>query len=190
MTGGYVYFVQPAELVGTDRYTIGCGGADNYSKIAENYHENTRRLIIVGCENPFVLKKKLLKAFANRFEVIAGNDFFKGDETDMKKLFNNVVMKYNLKQLQSKNIDYYLKFLDENTEHVANANEICCASLYIKFSNWIRERHPNISIPDDRQFVRNIRKYKKISTNIIKHPIGDSVKRITCHNVKNTIMMA
>jgi hypothetical protein len=94
-TRGIIYLVQPSELIGTDHYKIGCSTNTDLEIISNFYKKDTSYLSIMECKNPFELKKKIKCIFNEKFSLIAGNDFFKGDELEILDEFINIVKKHN-----------------------------------------------------------------------------------------------
>lgn len=88
---GTIYFVQPAELVGTNRFKIGCSSKNDLKRCKNGYKKGTRFLIIMECAEPFVLEQELKKAFNTKFTLLAGKEYFQGNESDMQKTFLEVV---------------------------------------------------------------------------------------------------
>jgi len=86
---GFIYLIQPVELVGTDRYKIGCTGKEDLSRLL-SYNTGTRYLCINFCENYSMLEKLLKQKFKENFELIGGCEFFKGDEIKMIKLYTEI----------------------------------------------------------------------------------------------------
>ena len=84
---GTIYFVQPAELVGTNRFKIGCSSKNDLKRCKNGYKKGTRFLIIMECAEPFVLEQELKKAFNTKFTLLAGKEYFEGNESDMQKTF-------------------------------------------------------------------------------------------------------
>ena len=63
---GLIYLVQPAELVGTNRYKIGCSGKDDLSRIL-SYKKNTKYLLISSSDNYSELENILKNEFKKKF---------------------------------------------------------------------------------------------------------------------------
>ncbi len=55
MTYGIIYLLQPAELVGTDRFKIGCSDNNNLDRCKNGYKKGTNYICIMQCNDPFVL---------------------------------------------------------------------------------------------------------------------------------------
>ena len=89
---GILYLIQPAELVGTDRYKIGCSTKSTLDRVTTGYKKGTKILHVVECDNPFETEKILKKKFNKKFKLIAGNEYFEGNKEEMKKIFYSVVM--------------------------------------------------------------------------------------------------
>ena len=83
MNLGIIYLIQPCELIGTKRYKIGCSSKNNLDRCINGYTKGSRYIYIMECSNPFILKNKIKKNFINKFKLIAGNEYFEGDEDDI-----------------------------------------------------------------------------------------------------------
>jgi phage/plasmid-associated DNA primase len=59
------------------------------------------------------------------------------------------------------NTDLYLQFLNENTEENQEGH-IKTTEIYAEFKEWYKTNNPNTKIPSNREFIANLRKYKKI----------------------------
>jgi hypothetical protein len=86
---GIVYFIQPHELVGTDRYKVGCSSNNSLERL-KSYRKGTRIIAVLDSYNPFQLEKIIKSEFNNTFTLISGTEFFIGNESDMKKTFINI----------------------------------------------------------------------------------------------------
>jgi hypothetical protein len=87
---GILYLIQPVELIGTNRYKIGCSSKSNIDRVKYGYKKGTRYLHILECDNAFDIEKILKDVFNEKFTLIAGSEYFKGDENEMLELFYNV----------------------------------------------------------------------------------------------------
>jgi hypothetical protein len=87
---GLLYLLQPSELIGTNRYKIGCS-ADSSLKRIQSYRKGTRYLHICETEYPYEHEKILKEIFNDNFTLIAGAEYFEGDEATMIKLFLDYV---------------------------------------------------------------------------------------------------
>lgn len=92
-TPGIVYFIQPAELVGTDRYKIGCSEKMDLSRI-KSYKKGTRYLAILACTDPYRLESSIISCFKQKFNLLTGNEYFEGSENDMIKEFTKIYHSY------------------------------------------------------------------------------------------------
>jgi len=88
---GIVYFIQPVELLGTNRYKVGRSDEPTLNRPLKGYKKGSRYLIIMECEKPRQLEKILLDVFHKKFTCIAGNEYFEGDEDEMKQEFQLIV---------------------------------------------------------------------------------------------------
>jgi len=91
---GIIYLVQPAELVGTNRYKIGCSSKNDLSRCKNGYKKGTRYISIMECLEPFSIESQIKRLFEAKFKLIAGKEYFEGNESDMVTEFFNIVKNY------------------------------------------------------------------------------------------------
>jgi hypothetical protein len=53
MNKGIIYFIQPSELINTNRYKIGCSTNCDLVRCKTGYKKGSRYLCIMECYNPF-----------------------------------------------------------------------------------------------------------------------------------------
>ena len=94
-----IYLVQPCELVSTKRYKIGMSSKKTLDRVNKGYKKGTRYLNIQEVKNPISVENKLKKIFNEKFKLIAGKEYFEGNEEEMKRTFINIV---NEKQIIKK----------------------------------------------------------------------------------------
>lgn len=94
MNKGIIYLTQPEHLVGTNRYKIGCSNKKNDLKKLQDYHINTRYLCIMECYKPFDIEANVKNKFNEKINLIAGNEWYDGDEKIMIKYFFDLVFEY------------------------------------------------------------------------------------------------
>jgi hypothetical protein len=87
---GLLYFIQPAELVGTTRYKIGRSSKNDLSRLRA-YRVGTRMILVMECDNDVEIEEKLIAAFNGLFPRVAGKEWFEGNEKDMRTLFYDIV---------------------------------------------------------------------------------------------------
>jgi len=87
---GIIYLIQPAELVGTNRYKIGCSAKNTLERIL-SYKKGTRVLSINYSDDYSKIEKILIEEFNKKFKLIAGKEYFEGNEKDIYKLFIEIV---------------------------------------------------------------------------------------------------
>lgn len=98
MKKGIVYFIQPSELVGTNRYKIGASNHPDFKRI-KSYGVGTRIITVNECYRPFVLENKLIEKFNENFELLCKNEYFVGNELDMLKVFFDTVIEHKTKMV-------------------------------------------------------------------------------------------
>jgi hypothetical protein len=94
MSKGILYLIQPCELVGTNRYKIGCSKSPNLDRCKNGYNKGSRFICIMECDNPLVLEKNIKEKFNKLFKLISGTEYFGGDEKDMLKEFIEIINLY------------------------------------------------------------------------------------------------
>ncbi len=93
---GYVYFVQPYYMIGTNQYKIGMSSLDNLSR-AKSYGSGTRYLCILDCADALLVERELLEIFHAKYTCVKGNEYFAIDnELDALRLFIDIVIKFKL----------------------------------------------------------------------------------------------
>jgi hypothetical protein len=83
---GTLYFIQPAELVGTNRYKIGCSATNDLVR-CKSYRVGTRYIMILECKSPFSIESEVKARFNTLFKRVAGKEYFEGDEREMIYIF-------------------------------------------------------------------------------------------------------
>jgi hypothetical protein len=86
MNRGIVYFIQPTELIGTNRYKIGYSSKSSLDRI-KDYHAGTRCIIILESINPYNLEKIIKQHFKAKYTLIAGTEYFEGNQYEMHRDF-------------------------------------------------------------------------------------------------------
>ncbi len=157
MNIGLVYLIQPSELVGTERYKIGMSNNPNLDRCKNGYKKGSRYICIMECIEPLILEGNIKKQFNEKFKLIAGNEYYEGNEKDILNTFNNLVMEYNNSSVINKKID---KFYYENSDK----DEIDIDEIKEEFENY----------KEDIEFG-GTKKLIKIYIN--QHHIGDNVER-------------
>lgn len=93
---GTIYLIQPAELIDTNRFKIGCSATNNLERCKKGYKKGSRYIIIMECQKPFEIEKEIKKVFNDKFKLIAGKEYFEGNEEDIKKVFHDTVSTFQL----------------------------------------------------------------------------------------------
>lgn len=142
---GYIYLLQPAELVGTNRYKIGISSKDNLNRL-KSYGNGTRYIFFMECLDFLYIENKLKVAFnkSDCIKLIKGKEYFEGDECNIIKIFMTVMWDTKLKHIidkdKIKNPNYYQIDMKED----------------IKFLDLIESKSDKI----DNIFLKNINKFK------------------------------
>lgn len=179
-----IYFIQPVELIGTNRYKIGRSKQSDLKRCKTGYRKGTRFIRIAECTNSDILEKNIKEHFNKKYKLVAGYEYFEGNEYDMITDFNNIVneyfMKYEIKPNEICKIkpdeickikkveddceDIYLKYIEENTEK--STRHISAKDLYNDFKIWYTKTYNNNILPDNRKFVAEIKKYIEYKSSV------------------------
>ena len=166
---GIVYLVQPCELIGTKRLKVGMSRKNTKERIKKGYRKGTLILSVHNCDNPVIMEKNILKEFNKHFKLIAGKEFFEGDNIEMKNKFDNCMYLYKteinknwVNNLIGNIIDKYHK--DNYIEKKYNFLQQLKFNLYKhrgEIQNYICLQH----MLGDYPIIRYYKYFKKI-----KHP--------------------
>lgn len=110
---GIIYLVQPQQLVGTNRYKIGCSKKNNLSRI-NSYLLGTKYICIMEVNNPIPLETNIKKHFKDNFKLIAGTEYFEGKIKDMLQSFQ---------KLYWENYENDIKINDTNIKLIRTIND-------------------------------------------------------------------
>ena len=91
---GIVYLVQPEELIDTNRYKVGCSSKTSIERL-KTYKKGMNCILVAKCIEPFIVEKEIIKEFNNSFNVIAGKEYYEGNESEMKAKFIEVYLKHS-----------------------------------------------------------------------------------------------
>lgn len=97
-SNGIIYLIQPSELVGTNRYKIGMSKNPNLDR-CKSYKKGSRYLCIMECTEPSVLELNIKQEFKKVFLLIAGTEYFEGNE----KLLLTKFMEFAYKHVSKDN---------------------------------------------------------------------------------------
>ena len=113
MNKGIIYIIQPAELINTNRYKIGCSLKNNLDRCKNGYKIGTRYLYIMECDDPLLLEKEIKDEFIKKFKLIAGREYFEGNKNIMLSTFLEIINNYKLELLKISKIEMLKKKFDE-----------------------------------------------------------------------------
>lgn len=127
MNKGIVYLVQPAELIESPVYKIGCSKEATLDRCCNGYKKGTRYICIMECNDPLIVERKLKGSFKQKFKLHAGAEYFKGNESDMIVEFFNIVNQSNYTGNNSL----------ENTRDIDNQTMMCkyCNKTFTRKNN-------------------------------------------------------
>ncbi len=120
MDTGFIYLLQPFELINTNKYIL---TTSNYCIIGKfkQYKNGVRCLFAYECNNYNNILLNIKKKFIEIFKFI-DNKYFEGDELDMIKIFINYIMNY----LNNININEY----KINNQYMVVKDNCYCSSEF------------------------------------------------------------
>lgn len=141
MNKGIIYLIQPCELVGTNRYKIGCSKKPVLERCVFGYKKGSRYLCIMECIEPLKLENILKERFNIKFKLIAGKEYFEGDEKEMIREFIDIITEYNIDidNNDNKKIELYVRKMLRQTDEYDSDGEI----IYDKFDYDANEKFKN-----------------------------------------------
>jgi len=91
----YVYLLQPAELVGTNRYKIGISSRCDLNRL-RSYGSGTRYIHYFECKDYIAVENSLKDNFNRnkKIKCIKGREYFEGDEQEIIDIFLKIMIKY------------------------------------------------------------------------------------------------
>lgn len=144
---GIIYLIQPAELLGTQRYKIGASQYTDLRRVKNGYKNGTKYILIMEHQNSFVIEEQIKKVFNKKFKLIAGKEYFEGNENKMIEEFLRVVNKFKNNEINVDNI-FNIDNIDNNIE--INNNEEkkykCknCGSKFHSLTNYKYHYNHNV----------------------------------------------
>ena len=91
---GTIFLIQPAELVGTNRYKIGFICDKKIKEYINNYLDDTRFILILESNNVQNIINEIKTIFKQKFNSIASDEYYEGNENDIKQIIINIIDKY------------------------------------------------------------------------------------------------
>lgn len=189
---GIVYLIQPLELVGTDRYKIGISNNNNLDRCKNGYKKGSRYLCIFECNNPIILEQKIKDVFNKNFKLIAGNEYYMGNEREMKTTFielynnycnlanDNKFHNYNYETAQYTNIKkLQIEMLEKSIKSLPYCNELSvCSSC----NNLANNNYNICNICEDTNHSNNIEKHFNRFFKFINNKLDNILKDIIINN--------
>lgn len=87
-----IYIVQPAELIGTKRYKIGRSSQPDLTRCKKGYKKGTDFICVMSCIESELLENKIKECFNKKFKLIAGREYYEGNENSMINEFLLLVL--------------------------------------------------------------------------------------------------
>ena len=182
---GIIYLIQPAELINCNRYKIGCSKSPTLDRCKKGYKIGSRYLCIFECEDPIALEKIIKEQFKLKFKLIAGFEYFEGDENLMINLFVEIFLKSRINNIKTPICKSLLDRCHSEKQEQAKRTVVNCVScndtgkaywsdgIYGKCleCSFVCEDEKNISIP-----IYNFGK-------ALWYPYFFNVRRMSLHNV-------
>jgi len=132
MNKGIIYLIQPCELIGTSRYKIGCSKKTDLDRCKKGYKKGSRYICIMECNEPLLLETNIKNTFNNKFTLIAGNEYYEGNENDMLKCFIDII--FNHKNSNEEINNTYIINVKEDDKYDKHDGDI--KEIKKEFINW------------------------------------------------------
>ena len=100
---GTVYFIQPTELINTKKYKIGMSRENDLCRL-KKYHKGTRFICVMSCKYPVTLESILKTCFKSKYKLIAGSEYFEGNEDEMLEDFLEIIKENKNDNVKDKEI--------------------------------------------------------------------------------------
>jgi hypothetical protein len=152
MNKGIIYLIQPAELIGTNRYKIGMSNNPDLERCKNGYKKGTRYLCIMECNNPLKIENEIKKIFNTKFKLIAGNEYFEGIENDILNVFLEIVNKSK----SEFNNDANNNTNNDNNNDNNNNNNNNILVIFINVNDQIIEKKFNLNNVISKQNEKEI----------------------------------
>ena len=138
MNKGIVYLIQPTELLQTNRYKVGCSNKPTLERCIKGYKKGSRYLLIMECNNPLILERNIKDYFNSKYSLIAGAEYFEGNEEEM---ITDFIMKYQeYKSYQFNSMDIDEEFMDGGSSAISSIDptppEIPVNATYSKITKF------------------------------------------------------
>ena len=176
MSRGIIYFIQPSELVGTNRYKIGCSRSPDLDRCKNGYKKGSRYIFIMECIDPLVLEKNIINEFNKLFKLIAGNEYFEGDEIVMKKTFLKIFEDYENKN--NKIVLNQTTYENKNNDKVNNINKI-------ENENNLNNLVTSQTTTEDKSKIKNYIFNMRSDINILNQELNNNCNLLIIHNTSN-----
>ena len=131
---GLLYLIQPAELVGTQRYKIGYSKNNDINKFRKDYKKGSRFLDIYEYDRSSLLVREIRNNFNNKFKLVAGRTYYEGNENDIKKNFNAIINNYSYaNNINSRNL---IASTSTNNRNLITSNISNTSNKYSALANY------------------------------------------------------
>jgi hypothetical protein len=183
MSKGIIYLIQPSELIGTNRYKIGCSNSPTLTRCINGYKTGSRYISINECINPFVLEKNIINEFNKLFKLIAGHEIFEGDENLMCAIFMKIITEYKTKH---NNFEIKCIKLNKNNIYCKKYKCVKCNKDFAHFqSRW---RHEKTCKINETNIINKIKKIKTKIAQLETKPSIINYNTNTTNNIQNIII--
>jgi hypothetical protein len=95
-----IYLIQPAELIGTNRYKIGRSSQTDLARCKKGYKKGTEFICIMSCMESEILENKIKAHFNKTFKLIAGREYYEGDENSILNEFLSLTLAHRSQRNQ------------------------------------------------------------------------------------------
>jgi phage/plasmid-associated DNA primase len=169
MVASYIYLIQDKKYLDQNIFKIGrttqSGDCRKITRLLSyNKYSNIEFIRQVNNDLIISLETNIINIFNCKFELVEGNEWFKGDKNEMIKLINNIIDNENSFDIEIKNIESDSNFKYSNVSNIDDLKEIIISKI------------KNIDVLDYMEIIKYIYGYK-----FVYKVIGDKYK-LYCYN--------
>jgi len=161
-----VYLIQPALVIGTNRYKIGMSQQPDLRRI-RSYHKGTRILSMNFVSDPAHIEERLKERFRKKYKLICGSEYFQGDEQSMLTDYMNII-------LDNKTTNKHIKIKPSKKNNI-----IKTPFINMSYMDMMKQAYAVMKLCDSWTIKKKKTRYNNILNDLVTH------KRIgMCYNIR------
>ena len=164
---GHIYLLWEREFISLNQYICKIGTTTRgASKRVSEYPKDSRVILVTEVNDCYGAERNIIQRFKQLFKhkKDIGREYFEGNISDMKYEMNHIVLKYEMKYDDTPDKSHYLTYLNERTK--GSSKHMHSIDLYNDFIIWFNKKNFKDYLPNNREFVDNIKKHKTFSNGV------------------------